>query len=93
MCGIAGFWQKGINKDSQKNSLKDMMTSISYRGPDDIGFYQNEVGLGLVHTRLSIIDLTDAGHQPMFSDDGNIVIVFKAKFINIKELENKFKLN
>ena len=69
------------------------MTSISYRGPDDIGFYQNEVGLGLVHTRLSIIDLTDAGHQPMFSDDGNIVIVFNGEIYNYKEIAKQLKIN
>lgn len=86
MCGIAGFWQKDISKENQMNSLKDMLASFAYRGPDDMGYYQNDRGLGLAHKRLSIIDLTNSGRQPMYSDDGDIVIVFNGEIYNYKEV-------
>ena len=67
MCGICGI----INLNGQQveeKSLHLMMKTMKHRGPDDEGVYlENNIGLGFV--RLSIIDLSPAGHQPMFSDD------------------------
>jgi asparagine synthase (glutamine-hydrolysing) len=87
MCGISGF----INISFVKNQLEDMLTSMQHRGPDDKGIFikpENSIGLG--HVRLSIIDLSQLGKQPMFSDDGRFIIVFNGEIYNYLEL--KFRL-
>jgi len=79
MCGICGFI--GIEEDGL---LERMTEALHHRGPDDCGcFAEGDVGLG--HKRLSIIDLA-GGHQPMFSPDGNLVIVFNGEIYNFAEL-------
>ena len=89
MCGIAGI----INLDQQSISeidIKKMMSKIKHRGPDDEGTFINKnVGLGFV--RLSIIDLSPAGHQPMQSDDNEQIIVFNGEIFNYIELRNELK--
>ncbi len=85
MCGISGYWGKG-----DEAILNKMIDSLSYRGPDDKGvFVQGEVGLA--HRRLSIIDISPSGHQPMFNEDKSICIVFNGEIYNYKELEKKLK--
>ncbi|MDD4900821.1 MAG: asparagine synthase (glutamine-hydrolyzing) [Patescibacteria group bacterium] len=80
MCGIAGYFGQG-----SQEILKKMTGALRHRGPDDEGFYvDNNVGLG--HRRLSIIDLSAGGHQPMSSHDGNIWLVFNGEIYNFKEL-------
>ncbi len=80
MCGITGYVGKG-----DQEVLKKMNDSIRHRGPDDEGFYINgNVGLG--HRRLSIIDLSPGGHQPMTNEDGSVVIVFNGEIYNFHEL-------
>src|SRR4029077_18856942 len=60
-----------------------MGQSISHRGPDDSGVWiDNESGLVLAHRRLSVVDLSPAGHQPMFSPDRRYVIVFNGEIYN-----------
>ena len=79
MCGITGFtWD-------DKQLLKKMTSIIDYRGPDDHGFYTDK-NISLGHRRLSIIDLSSAGKQPMTSKDGSIVIVFNGEIYNYQEL-------
>lgn len=82
MCGIAGFVGKGTREDLQK-----MTDILSYRGPDESGLFYSD-GLGLGHRRLSIIDLTDTGSQPMFSRDKTVGIVFNGEIYNFKELKS-----
>lgn len=80
MCGIAGYYGKG-NEDV----LIQMTSKLKYRGPDDSGFFANkQIGLG--HTRLSIIDLSPAGHQPMSNEKKNIWIVFNGEIYNFQKL-------
>ncbi|MBU1255585.1 asparagine synthase (glutamine-hydrolyzing) [Patescibacteria group bacterium] len=80
MCGIAGYLGQG-NEDV----LKRMTRSLKHRGPNDEGFFiKDEVGLG--HQRLSIIDLSQQGRQPMSSEDGMIQIAFNGEIYNFKEL-------
>jgi asparagine synthase (glutamine-hydrolysing) len=84
MCGIAGLIDRrgdGVSADT----LLRMQGSLTHRGPDDAGIYVNE-NVGLVHTRLSIIDL-GTGHQPMCNEDGTIWIVFNGEIYNYKELQ------
>src|SRR5665811_168704 len=67
-----------------------MMSAMKHRGPDDEGvFIKDHIGLGFV--RLSIIDLSSAGHQPMFSADGRFVIVFNGEIYNYIELREILK--
>ena len=83
MCGIAGFTGGGNRSD-----LENMIAAIKHRGPDDEGvFFVGDVGLA--HARLSVIDLSERGHQPMFNDDKTIGIVFNGEIYNFKELRNE----
>ena len=83
MCGIVGYRGKG-NPDN----LKLLNNLLHHRGPDDEGFYFRE-NIGLAHRRLSIIDLTPAGHQPMTNEDGTVQIVFNGEIYNYIELKNQ----
>ena len=76
MCGIVGYIG-----DKPKEFIEGLMNEIAHRGPDDSGYYING-SLGLGHQRLSILDLTSNGHQPMFSADGNHVIIFNGEIYN-----------
>ncbi len=82
MCGFVGF--KGVVGDAQLDDLAGRMSStISHRGPNDFGIWVDEdEGLALAHRRLSIIDLSSAGHQPMSSQSGRFVIVFNGEIYN-----------
>ena len=80
MCGIAGFLGDYTTPDSQ---LKEMANAIHHRGPDDQGIWFDKViGIGLAHARLSIIDLSAAGHQPMQSASDRYVMVFNGEIYN-----------
>tara|TARA_B110000305_G_scaffold106703_1_gene120020 strand:- start:3212 stop:5131 length:1920 start_codon:yes stop_codon:yes gene_type:complete len=87
MCGIAGY----IGQiPSSYNCLETMVREIRHRGPDDRGIWKNdEVGIGLAHARLSILDLSSAGHQPMHSASKNFVIVFNGEIYNHKNLRSE----
>ena len=69
MCGLTGFWQpKSFSIDAAQNIAERMAGRIAYRGPDDAGVWMDEgAGIALAHRRLSILDLSLAGHQPMIS--------------------------
>jgi asparagine synthase (glutamine-hydrolysing) len=87
MCGICGIINlTGSPADEQL--LKPMMRAMKHRGPDDEGtFADGNVALGFV--RLSIIDLSSAGHQPMLSDDGNLVLIFNGEIYNYLEIKGE----
>src|SRR4051812_39994272 len=83
MCGIAGI-VGGDSRAISEQTVVAMTAAIRHRGPDDSGTWTDgEVGLGNV--RLSILDLSDAGHQPMVSDEG-IVLVYNGELYNFREL-------
>ena len=83
MCGIAGFLDLGRGKGIDPHVLDAMGARLSHRGPDDQGHWlDSEAGIGLSHRRLSIIDLSPAGHQPMHSVSGRWVIVFNGEIYN-----------
>src|SRR5215472_158800 len=89
MCGIAGFQGR-----FDPTLLSDMGQSIAHRGPDDDGTYYDPISeVGLVHRRLSIIELSPAGHQPMISHDGNIAVVFNGEIYNYRELCSELEGN
>lgn len=86
MCGIVGWYS---NRSIARNHEVLMATAkaIGHRGPDDRGIFVDEKhGIGLAHNRLSIIDLTSAGHQPMVSEDGKTVLVYNGELYNFQEL-------
>ena len=87
MCGIAGFIG---NYEQPLVCLKEMAKAIYHRGPDNQGVWFDErVGIGLAHTRLSILDLSPAGHQPMESASGRYVMVFNGEIYNHQTIRNE----
>jgi len=89
MCGICGIIRFD-NQKVQEDSIKKMMQIMKHRGPDNEGmFIEGNVGLGFV--RLSIIDFTSTGHQPMFSYDERYVVVYNGEIYNYIELRDELK--
>lgn len=89
MCGISGIIHFN-NQPVEETPIWTMMRSMKHRGPDDEGiFTEGPVGLGFV--RLSIIDLSPAGHQPMFSANERYVIIFNGEIFNYIELREELK--
>lgn len=87
MCGISGFIHLTNGGDVSRSRLLAMLKPIKHRGPDDGGVWIDEQhGLALGHRRLSILDLSPAGHQPMGSACGRFVIVFNGEIYNHLEL-------
>jgi len=89
MCGITGFISK--SQLFSKDKLIAITDQIAHRGPDAAGyFYEDKVGLG--HRRLSIIDLSNAANQPMYSACGNFVMVYNGEIYNYKEIALKLNV-
>ncbi len=87
MCGIAGIFRKEGRVDELSSCLETLRRALKHRGPDDDGVWVNRHGLvGFAHTRLSILDTSNAGHQPMRSSDGRLVITFNGEIYNFREL-------
>ena len=95
MCGLTGFWQTGgCAAECATATLNVMATAIAHRGPDDSGvWFDADAGIGLAHRRLSILDLSPAGHQPMFSASGRYVLVFNGEIYNHLELRRELARN
>ena len=82
MCGIAGFLSLNGFSGAQAKAAR-MAEAIVHRGPDDSGIWLDDAdGIALAHRRLSVLDLSPAGHQPMLSTDGRYVIVFNGEVYN-----------
>jgi len=81
MCGIAGIWQPGQAVDDV--SLRTLASALAHRGPDDEGIHV-EPGLGLVHRRLAILDLSPAGRQPMWNEDGTVAVVYNGQLFGFE---------
>ena len=85
MCGITGMLGgEAIKEQKDYNTLlTQMANAIKHRGPDDTGYWSNvDERIGLAHRRLSVVDLSPAGHQPMVSESGQFVIVFNGEIYN-----------
>lgn len=90
MCGIAGFID--ISVQHPEKLLSGMMDSIIHRGPDDAGLWHDgDNGIALGHRRLSILDLSPAGHQPMHSSSGRFLIVFNGEIYNHLEIRKELE--
>jgi asparagine synthase (glutamine-hydrolysing) len=91
MCGITGIFAFADSRKTwQPQSLDNMVSGLSHRGPDDHGIHV-EPGLFLGHTRLSVIDLSKAGHQPMFTDNKIFVISYNGEIYNFKEIRKELE--
>jgi len=92
MCGIAGFINFGVVREDPSTRLVAMLKPIHHRGPDDGGVWLDEQhGVALGHRRLSILDLSPAGHQPMRSACGRFVVVFNGEIYNHLELRENLE--
>jgi asparagine synthase (glutamine-hydrolysing) len=94
VCGIAGIVAKGRKIDALelKNLAADMALTMAHRGPDDYGVWVSSNGrIALSHRRLSIIDTSSGGHQPMLSADGRSIITFNGEIYNFLELKEELR--
>ena len=90
---MTGVWCS-VQQDRLESITRTMTTTIQHRGPDDSGVWVDDsIGLGLGHRRLSILDLSSAGHQPMHSSNDQYVIVFNGEIYNHLELRAELDNN
>ena len=84
MCGIAGLLRPGGGEESQLSAIARSMTdALAYRGPDGSGYWtQASRGVAFGHRRLSVLDLSQAGSQPMHSDCGRFTVTFNGEIYN-----------
>ena len=89
-----------IKKNRSTFPVKKMCQALSYRGPDDSGYYipklnynnrKKQPNVGFGHKRLSIIDLSNAGQQPMSNEDGTIWITYNGEIYNFREIRKKLE--
>jgi asparagine synthase (glutamine-hydrolysing) len=86
MCGIVGIWRSDGGSEQLRAETEEAIRRLAHRGPDDSGSWFNGEGIAFGHTRLSIIDLSQSGHQPMVSADGRHVLVFNGEIYNHDEI-------
>lgn len=86
MCGIAGVFDTRGNRDAEGEVVERMNAAQFHRGPDGGGIHV-EPGLALGHRRLAIIDLTAAGHQPLFNEAGTVGVVYNGEIYNFQALQ------
>lgn len=92
MCGLVGFlnFDRRFESERAQGIVRDMAEAMHYRGPDMDGYWASADNLcHLGHKRLSIIDLSEGGRQPMLDDSGRYVIVFNGEIYNFQELRDK----
>src|SRR5689334_20236252 len=90
MCGIAGYLDlDGRARDDAASVAERMATAVSHRGPDDAGTWVDATSrLAFGHRRLSIVDLSPLGHQPMRSASGRYTIIYNGEIYNFVELRD-----
>ncbi len=87
MCGITGIIRLNPHDNHVEKKIKRMQTALQHRGPDDAGIcISTDQQAALAHTRLSILDLSPAGHQPMSTSDGRYSITFNGEIYNFQQL-------
>jgi asparagine synthase (glutamine-hydrolysing) len=90
MCGLTGLVHRGASAEGLESEIRAMTRVIAHRGPDDEGFWVDaEHGVALGHRRLSIVDLSPEGHQPMRSESGRYVMVFNGEVYNYEDLRKE----
>ncbi|VAX38372.1 Asparagine synthetase [glutamine-hydrolyzing] [hydrothermal vent metagenome] len=92
MCGLVGIWEtnQSTTEEELRANIGKMTAVIAHRGPNDSGIWvHQQSGIALGHRRLSIIDLSEAGHQPMQSPDGRYQLVYNGEIYNHHELRQE----
>lgn len=93
MCGIAGIVSVDAGRLDVRPALDAMQAALRHRGPDGMGQWHSSSGVAsFAHTRLAVIDLSPAGHQPMSTPDGRFTIVFNGEIYNFRELRRSLEL-
>ena len=91
MCGIGGYYLSDGNKPW---GIERIQVSLAHRGPDDSGVYEDkDMGVALAHARLSILDISSLGHQPMLSPEMGVVLVFNGEIYNFAEIRKDLEDN
>lgn len=91
MCGLTGFYAP-TTSEPLRDTARHMAEALTHRGPDDAGVWTDEAqGLALAHRRLSVLELSSAGHQPMLSGDQRHVIVFNGEIYNHLKLRSQLE--
>ncbi|HYS52865.1 MAG TPA: asparagine synthase (glutamine-hydrolyzing) [Thermoanaerobaculia bacterium] len=92
MCGIAGMISLTPGRGVSGEPIRRMTDSMAHRGPDGSGLWISPNGrVGLGHRRLAIVDLSDAGRQPMSNDDATVVVTFNGEIYNFRELRRELE--
>lgn len=92
MCGITGFWTRTSAPPEAAAWVTRMTRTLAHRGPDSDGaWYDLRAGIALGHRRLAVVDLSPAGHQPMFSATGRYAIVFNGEIYNFLDLRKELE--
>jgi asparagine synthase (glutamine-hydrolysing) len=92
MCGVAGFldFRRTLSAEAQREVCGRMADALAHRGPDDRGVWSDATsGIALGHRRLSILDLSPLGHQPMASTSGRFVVAYNGEIYNFGELRGE----
>ena len=89
MCGITGVYARRAEQPVSVGQLEGMTAALSHRGPDGDGFH-TEAGIGLGHRRLAIVDPA-GGQQPMYNEDGSVVLVFNGMIYNFQALRRELQ--
>lgn len=93
MCGLTGFFQNKSTENTFQTIITQMNNQIIHRGPDSSGIWVDETsGIALGHRRLSILELSEAGHQPMLSACNRYVLVFNGEIYNHLELRKQLEV-
>ena len=91
MCGINGFYSRSLS--SFNNIILKMNSAVYHRGPDATGYWQDKnSGIVLGHQRLSILDLSSAGNQPMQSNSGQFVMTYNGEIYNHLEVRRELDM-
>src|SRR6188768_1682049 len=92
MCGITGVYAFAASARDEHAPLQRMRDTMVHRGPDDVGSWQDrELGIALGHRRLSIIDLSAAGRQPIANEDGTVWLTFNGEIYNHDRLRETLR--
>lgn len=89
MCGIVGFFSKNLKNNEE--ICNKMLEAIHHRGPDDSGIWKDDLGMVFGHKRLSILDVSPLGHQPMLSNCGRYMIVYNGEVYNYKQIRKELE--
>src|SRR5437763_5384474 len=89
MCGVVGFLDIRDGRQAERDVVASMAETLTHRGPDSVGYFV-ERGTALGFRRLSIIDL-ETGDQPLYNEDGSIVVVCNGEIFNYRELRRELE--